>query len=309
MPLIAYEEKKISLARLALIEHANDIIAEYEADGYQLTLRQLYYQFVSRALIDNNQRSYSRLGDIISDARMNGLIDWDSITDRLRGLRSVNTWGKPEEIVEAVARQFKLDLWVGQRYRPEVWVEKDALAEVIRRASFALRVPIMVCRGYMSQSAMFTSGHYRLRELVREGVTPVVIHLGDHDPSGIDMTRDIEDRLATFAAGPVKVERIALNMAQVEEYGPPPNPAKVTDSRAEGYIEKYGGESWELDALEPKMLHSLIQTTIKKYRDLARFEEEKRKEDRHKEALAAIADNYEDVAGYLKRRRQFDEEE
>lgn len=307
MPLIAYEDKKIGADRMVLIDHAIEIIKEYQAEGYSLTLRQLYYQFVSRDLIANNQRSYSRLGDIISDARMNGLIDWAAITDRLREIRDVSSWASPQDILNAIAHQFQLDLWLGQEYRPEVWVEKDALAEVVEKAAHELRVPVMVCRGYMSQSAMWESGHRRFRNWVRAGQTPVVIHLGDHDPSGIDMTRDIEDRLCTFARGRVEVRRIALNMDQVEQYGPPPNPTKITDSRAEGYIAEHGEESWELDALEPKVLYRLIQDTILEFRNEGKYEKMQEKEDKHKNVLESISAKYEDVAEYLG--HDIDEEE
>lgn len=80
----------------------------------------------------------------------------------------------------------------------------------------------------------------------------VILHLGDHDPSGIDMTRDISDRLELFGAD-VEVKRIALNWDQIDEFTPPPNPAKLSDSRAGAYIAEYGDESWELDALEPTL--------------------------------------------------------
>lgn len=83
----------------------------------------------------------------------------------------------------------------------------------------------------------------------------VIIHLGDHDPSGIDMTRDIQERLQMFGAD-VYVKRVALTMNQIGTYNPPPNPAKITDSRASKYIDEYSNESWELDALEIRLPQS-----------------------------------------------------
>lgn len=98
----------------------------------------------------------------------------------------------------------------------------------------------------------------RFEGYVYQGISPVIIHLGDHDPSGIDMTRDIIDRMDIFEAG-VGVERIALNMDQIELYNPPKNPAKLSDTRAKGYIEKFGSSSYELDALEPRVIRDLIK--------------------------------------------------
>lgn len=301
MPNIQYLEKNLSAERLAIIDHANDIISEYEAEGYDLTLRQLYYQFVARDLIPNSQKSYKRLGDIISDGRMLGLIDWDSISDRLREVRSFRTYEDPADRIRVAARTFMLNLWEvsEQEYRPEVWVEKDALAEVVERAADKFRTPVMVCRGYMSQSAIWQAGHYRFREQVDQGLTPVVIHLGDHDPSGIDMTRDIQERLSLFAEGEVRVERIALNMDQVRQYNPPPNPAKITDSRAAGYISEHGRQSWELDALEPRVLDDLIVNAIKQFVDMPDWREAVEREEGERQRLHDISDRFDDVIRFL----------
>lgn len=80
---------KFKADTLKVIEQANSIIEEYQAQGYELTLRQLYYQFVARGLIANSQKSYSRLGDIISNARLNGDLDWAAIKDRTRELEGL----------------------------------------------------------------------------------------------------------------------------------------------------------------------------------------------------------------------------
>lgn len=100
-----------------------------------------------------------------------------------------------------------------------------------------------------------------------KGQRPIVFHLGDHDPSGIDMTRDNRDRLEMFAGTPVIVQRLGLNMDQIEQLKPPPNPTKLTDSRAEAYVQRFGQESWELDALDPSYIRSLIGNAVERIRD------------------------------------------
>lgn len=120
----------------------------------------------------------------------------------------------------------------------------------------------------------------------------VLLHLGDHDPSGKDMSRDIVDRLQIFETYDVEFHRLALNMDQIEEYGPPPNPAKLSDSRAAGYIEKYGRESWELDALEPQVISDIIREHVTKYRDESTYQAVKRREAREKELLEDVAENW-----------------
>jgi hypothetical protein len=142
--------------------------------------------------------------------------------------------------------------------------EKDALIGVVEQVARRHDVPCFSCRGYTSQTEMWNAAQ-RLIDKSNGCSRPVtVIHLGDHDPSGIDMTRDIEERLVEFSHGELglTIDRIALNMDQIEEYSPPPNPAKITDSRADAYIKMFGGASWELDALNPKILDSLIDGKI-----------------------------------------------
>jgi len=294
---IQYIEKRFSKTSLAIIAHANTIIYEYAQQGYILTLRQLYYQFVARDLIANKQSEYKRLGSVIADGRLAGMIDWDSIEDRGRKVNSPSTWGNPSEIIETCAKQFKLDLWAGQEFRPEVWIEKEALLSIAEAACEPLRVPYFACKGYVSQSAMWAAGAKRITKYIKDGQIPVIIHLGDHDPSGIDMTRDIFDRLDMFACQPIEVSRIALNMDQVVEHNPPPNPAKITDSRFQTYAAKHGDESWELDALSPKVLVNLIQGKILEMRDDKMWSVVYEQENQEKATLAAIAENYEFIKG------------
>lgn len=289
MPKITYTEKRFSAGSLAIIEQANQIIVDYAAQGYDLTLRQLYYQFVSRDLIANKQTEYKRLGSIINDARLAGLIDWDTIVDRTRNMVSNSHWSGPKEIVDSCANQFQIDKWANQENRVEVWIEKDALVGVIENVCRKNDVGFFSCRGYTSQSEMWSASQ-RLLEYVENGQRITIIHLGDHDPSGIDMTRDIDHRLALFmgeSAG--AVNRIALNMNQVKKYKPPPNPAKITDSRATGYIKKFGNKSWELDALEPSVLEALIDATIAKYKDPDQWEKLVVIEQEHIKSLEKVA--------------------
>jgi len=263
MPRITYHEKRFSATSTATIAEANKIISEYQAQGFDLTLRQLYYQMVARDLLKNSQRSYKRLGRIVADARLAGLIDWNAIVDRTRSVSGNAHWNSPREIIDAAVGQYRIDKWADQPCRPEVWIEKDALAGVISGVCGELDVKYFSCRGYTSASEMWKAAYWRMGNDQRH----VIIHLGDHDPSGVDMTRDIVERLSLFAGRPIEVKRIALNMDQIERYGPPPNPTKITDSRADGYIDRYGYDSWELDALEPRVLADEIRKAVLELRD------------------------------------------
>lgn len=260
----AFITKRFQAKTLALINQANEIINEYLAGGYTLTLRQLYYQMVARGMIENNEKTYNRLGDTINNARLAGYVDWEAIEDRTRELKELTTWESPQAILRAAGASYRRDLWANQACYVETWVEKEALAGVVQRACDPWRVPYFSCRGYVSASEQYKAAE-RLTGMVQRNGRVKLIHLGDHDPSGIDMSRDIQDRLQLMMGDTydgLDFERIALNIDQVRQYQPPPNPAKENDRRFEQYKELYGSESWELDALTPDLLIPLIQNAI-----------------------------------------------
>jgi len=320
MPRIAYRQINFLGPTRRTIQRANDIIDEYAAQGFDLTLRQLYYQFVARGLLPNTQREYSRLGGIVNDARLAGLIDWERITDRTRSLRRLQHWDNPGEIVSDASLWYNRDLWASQDVRPEVWIEKDALAGVFESVCTNNDVPYFSCRGYTSQSEMWSAGQ-RLLGYLRDGKRVVIFHFGDHDPSGRDMTRDVEERLTLFlrhhraedmdldlddpddadcVEGEIRdlfeVRRMALNYAQVEQFDPPPNPVKQTDSRWQKYVDETGlDESWELDALDPGTLVGLVETGIESIRHASRWNRAEAEERRGREQLRLVASRWDSL--------------
>jgi hypothetical protein len=310
VPKIAYRDLKMMPSTLRTIEQANEIAAEYGRQGFSLTLRQLYYRFVARDLIPNTMRSYKNLGTALNTARYAGLFDWSWLTDRTRnatGGDSGYTPGHPEEVINPDV--YHVTQWEGQPERVEVWVEKDALIDVVQRGAGGLRATTFSCRGYTSSSEIWAAAQRiedYLRDRAVENVT--ILHLGDHDPSGIDMTRDITTRVLEFIEGDgfdpaaVTIKRIALNMDQIEQYNPPPNPAKETDSRFESYIQIYGEESWELDALEPNVLVNLIRGEIRPLIDFEKWDARREIAAEGVAMLQAVRDNYEDVIDFLRDR-------
>lgn len=294
---ICYEAKNLASATVERIRQANEIITEYAAQGFTLTLRQLYYQFVARAIISNNDREYKKLGDVIANGRMAGLIDWEAITDRTRFLRRQSYWNTPADIVHGCAAGFQIDRWVTQGAYCEVWIEKDALLGVIEGVCLDLHVPYLACRGYASASEVWQAGHRRLRQRHRAGKRCVILYLGDHDPSGLDMTRDVQARLDVFtgSAGAVEVRRLALNMDQVEAHEPPPNPTKMSDSRAAWYVDLYGETCWELDALEPAALAELISAAVNELIDRPAWQAVEEEEEQAKKQLAYVASNWAEI--------------
>ncbi len=294
---LAYKEINFRPKSLGLINKVNSIIDEYNEQGYSLTLRQVYYQLVARGYIPNNERSYKNIGRLVNDGRLAGLIDWYAIIDRTRGLKKNSHWASPTEVIESAKYSYMLDRWKDQPNYVEVWIEKDALVGVISKICEKLDVPYFSCRGYTSQSEMWLAAQRFIKQDHKASRT--IIHLGDHDPSGIDMTRDIEERLNMFGAD-VIVKRTALNMEQIEKFNPPPNPTKLSDSRALNYISEFGYECWELDALEPSVITELIKDEVFNLVDERLFKKVSERESVDKNVIQDICNNYDEVVSFLK---------
>ncbi len=314
---IQYIVKRFNRSTHSIINIANKIIEKYLAEGYDLTIRQLYYQFIARdsfpeTWIDpvynakhglspdtkNTPKNYKRLGGIINNARLAGLLDWTSLVDRTRNLKRNPYWQDPAEIIESSALSYAIDMWANQDYRPEVWIEKDALLGVIGKVCRENYVPFFSCRGYTSQSEMWSASQ-RMRRHIEAGQDPIVIHLGDHDPSGMDMSRDIQNRIQEVFRVGIRFDRIALNMDQIQQYDPPPNPAKLSDSRAAGYIAEYGPDSWELDALEPQVMNDLIQKRIDMLKKDRVWKRDLAFQEADREDLQAASDNWTKVVNFV----------
>jgi hypothetical protein len=297
--LIQYRsEKSFHSTTLALISTANQIISLYESQGYVLTLRQLYYQLVSKNVIKNKENEYKRLSKVMTDARYQGMISWKALEDRTRMVRSMDHWLSPAEIIESASQAFRHDLWKQQENRVEVWVEKDALIGVLQPVCDRNDVAYFSCRGNASASEMW-EGAQRLLEYESKGQQPWVLYLGDHDPSVVDMTRYVQDRLREFESSAI-VKRLALNLDQIAQWNPPPQPAKMTDSRYKRYVHETGKrQSWELDALEPATLDALVQTAIDKLRDPLTWNEDFKTQEQQRELLTSASSQWELLADIL----------
>jgi hypothetical protein len=293
MAAIKFRDTKFRDDSLARINQMRAIVSEYQRQGLRLTARQLYYQFVSRDLIPNKVQAYKSLTALLTDARYAGFIDWNAIEDRGREADVPSEWDSIPDLVEGALSAYRLPRWKNQPEYAELWVEKQALAGVLEPMASEFHVTLMVNKGYSSASAMFESAQRFKRRGGSKDKT--LLYLGDHDPSGEDMVRDIYDRLSEFGVEDLTVKKVALTMAQVEQYDPPPNPAKSSDSRYEKYAEKHGTESWEVDALPPDVLQQLIRTAFEEIVDEEAMEAVKEREERGKTELRRVARSIEDT--------------
>ncbi len=288
-----YQDFPLRQKSLDMVSLFNAVIDEYAGKGFKLTIRQLYYQMVSRGYVPNSQKSYDNIVALMTKARLAGLVDWGAIVDRTREVIKRNSWDSPQQILNAVAAQYHEDMWNEQPYKVVAIDEKEALAEIFETLLRDWDVPLLPARGYAPATV--------LRDVAKEHFLTtsqpiVVMHFGDHDPSGIDMSRDLEERLNLFChhAADLDFRRLALNMDQIVAQNPPPFFAKVTDSRYQGYVDQYGEDCWELDALSPEYLEELINNEVQSLIDQAQWDDTKARIEMRKEKLRETARNWKD---------------
>lgn len=257
---LAYTGWNPQQATRDLIEYASFEIADAAAAGYQMTLRQCYYRLVAANIIPNSDRSYQRLSDILTKARWAGLLPMDCLTDRGRQTTEGDMFHGPAHALRRLAEWYQSDRWSRYEWKVEVWCEKDALSSIFEPICLRYQVPYLACRGFVSTAAISDCRNRNSDHSL------TVLYFGDHDPSGMSMSDDILERL--IAAGidtdghDLRLWRIALNRNQIDEHDCPPQPAKLSDSRAADYIARHGDASWELDALPPAALAEMIERAI-----------------------------------------------
>lgn len=288
-----------------LLNQIREIVEYYIGEDIKLTNRQLYYQLVAKDFIPNALEVYKRFCKFLTDARYGGLIDWDAIEDRGRIPEKHSEWDNIRRLINSATYSYRLPRWKDQDYYVELYCEKQAMESVLKPISEKYHIYFGFNKGYSSASTMYDLAQ-RIKEKIQEGKKAIILYLGDHDPSGLDMVRDIHKRICEFLVmGDEAVDIVgddekdpyfriiplALNMQQIKKYNCPPNPAKITDPRAGGYIEEYGNKSWELDALEPKVLMRIAEKGIKEFLDEEKYEAWIERERKEIKALEEFGDN------------------
>jgi hypothetical protein len=241
----------------------NAVIEQY---SMSLTLRQIYYRLVAGGLIPNRRTAYNGLSAQLVTAREKGDVDETQIVDRSRSIND-DSFDSPEAFLEAceyTARsRFMKRFWGSQGKYVEIWVEKDALSQVLSGAIQDFNTVVCPSRGYSSFSYIKEAANRFDRNTADlDEAQVVILHFTDHDPSGIDMSRDLQARFSSYSSVDVKVKRIALTSEQVEQFDLLPNPTKISDSRSPAYEVRFGSECWELDAIPPDELVRIVQEAV-----------------------------------------------
>ncbi len=265
---------------LKMLELAYSILAE----NHPMTVRQVFYQLVSRQVIKNSRTGYQSVSNALVDARKDGFIPWNWIEDRLRQPRFVSMWRGLSDFAEVAKNAYRRDVWETQPYYVECWLEKDALSGIFQDILTRYGVTLNVGRGYDGWDSIRNAAN---RYGSGEGIT--VLYFGDFDPSGEDMVRSLKDRLASpcFECKP-NIIKCALTMDDIRRYNLPPDFTKKKDTRSAGFIKKHGDVSVELDALPVDVLRDRIRREVESRMDLTALAEVKRWEESERLRLSEL---------------------
>jgi hypothetical protein len=282
------------------------IANNYMYQDIKLTNRQLYYQLVAKDLIPNALEIYKRICKLLTDMRYAGELDWDSIEDRGRVPKKHAEWDSVKDLIESAVHSYRLPRWDDQNYYIELYCEKQAMESILKPIADKYHIYFGYNKGYSSASTVYELSK-RVSQQIFNGKKVVILYLGDHDPSGIDMVRDIKERLIEFftmgddlvldeyeVRENFQVKSIALTKEQIETHNPPPNPAKITDPRAKNYIKEHGQVSWELDSLDPESLIEITEDGIAEFLDKEKYEEVIQKEKNQITLLREFGDKISD---------------
>lgn len=253
------------------------------ADEHPMTVRQVFYQLVSRGTVEKTEAEYKgTVCRLLADMRRAGLIPYWWLADSTRWMRKPRTYSSLEDALLRTAECYRRSVWDGLDCYVEIWLEKDALAGVLYEVTSKWDVPLMVTRGYPSLSFLYSAA----QELEAEGKPTHLYYFGDLDPSGVDITRAVEEGLREMAPNTdIVFERVAVTPAQVEAWGLPTRPTKKTDTRAKAFE----GESVEVDAIPPRRLRALVENCIERHVPSGTLEHLRGVEDEERHALELFA--------------------
>lgn len=240
-----------------------------------LTLRQIYYQLVSKEYIQNNVSQYIMLSKLLKYARIEGYINWNDIEDRVRSYHDLSGYTDSNKFINTelyyFLKNYSRNLIQDQEIYPEIWIEKDALSSIFVKTCNPYTIPVVVCKGFSSISFL---NDYKQRVLSQQDKTPYLLYFGDFDPSGVEMLLAMETTLQSeLNLKNVVFKRIGLLEEDIYKYKLPhsPDALKKTDPRAEKHLKSYGELAVELDALPPNVLQNKITDSIRTYLDISKI--------------------------------------
>lgn len=284
----SYDASLIKRRRRSKAETESIKSAIYEiAEADQpCTCRQLFYRLVSRGLIEKTEGEYNNtVIRLLSRMRLSNELPWTWVSDNTRWVRRASSHANLLALLEDCQNTYRRDMWRNQPSYVEIWCEKDALAGVLSEVTYGYDVPLYVSRGYSSLSFLKTAAD----SLAAQDRDCYIYHFGDHDPSGVDIGKQIERRLREFAPDTaITFAKVAVTAEQIEALNLLTRPTKKTDTRSRTFV----GESVDVDAIPPSDLRQLCKDCIVQHIDADEWNQTCDIEAAERESFAAFAEKW-----------------
>ncbi len=267
---------------LAIRDGVHELTQQYD----RMTVRQVFYRLETAGVVEKSQAGYRQVQQQLLRMRRENALSWQFITDGTRWQRKPESFGDAESYIDRVVHLYRRDLWQGQNVRLEIWLEKDALADVIFDATEKWDVPLMVSRGQSSATFLYSAAKAAEHAHQTTGVETFIFTMYDYDAGGERAARTIRRELPEYAPNvPISFERLAVTTEQIEQWRLPQRPAKKSDPEAA----KFGEVAVELDAIDPNMLVSLVEGAIERHIDAHAWVVEQAIETEERAGLRALA--------------------
>lgn len=260
-----------------------------------LNVRGLCYVLESQQVIHKTEADFDKVERLVVALRRDGTIPYDKISEGHRERHALHTYESIGQFLGTVKNGYRRDVWGTQPYHVEVWSEKNGLSNAIRPVCDTYRVPYVPTKGQPSLTLLYNSA----QEMMASEKPTRLLYVGDHDATGVNISRVIEDELHEFGVD-VILHRVAVTPEQIATYHLPTRPGKQSDNKHAAFVAAYGPACVEVDALQvvsQDLLPSLIRQAIEPLIDWDVWNETAVAEERDYTRLGSIANQVEDLYG------------
>lgn len=260
------------------------ILRTFDAVGASQTVRQVFYALTTRGHVSKTEQGYKQVAYHVLQMRRLGLLPYSFVADSTRWMRKPTTYNSLADALANMQKHYRRSLWADQPVYVEIWIEKDALAGVVSEVTEQYDVPLMVTRGFPSESFVFEAA----QTINAQDKPAFLYYFGDFDPSGVSISDNLADKLKRWAPSAV-FSRQAVQLHQVIEMSLPTRPTKRNkkDMRARGWE----GDSVELDAIPADVLRQMVRNCITRHIDGEVLRRVETVEAAERDTLAAMVAN------------------
>jgi hypothetical protein len=278
----------VHAARRSELEALDAALVQIAGSYAPITVRGAFYQAVSRGLVPKDEtKGYRLVQRRLLKLRESGELPYGWMTDGSRTVYGHVRYRNADEFASSVKTRYRQDYWAEADEYVEIWIEKEALAGVVKPVVDEFGLDLYVTRGFASVTYLQEAADdISLEE------RPVYVYLfTDYDPAGTNIADQVEQELSERAGGDsmVHVERAAVTPEQIRVYGLPTRPTKQSRRKSLTYYEAtHGSVSVELDAMPPDVLREEVRQRIERHMDPWRLEQMRMVEREEQEGLARL---------------------